>query len=61
MKKRNVYKENGYENRKAYLDELADMHGVDKGTVYMLANMLGSNEDFDGLVNRVEDYSLGYY
>lgn len=61
MKKRNVYKENGYENRKAYLDELADMHGVDKGTVYMLANMLGSNEDFDGLVNSVEDYSLGYY
>lgn len=61
MKKENVYVRNGYDNRKDYLNQLADMNGVDKETVYMLAGMLGSNEDFDGLVNSVEDYSNGYY
>jgi hypothetical protein len=57
----NVYQENGYKNRKEYLDELAAMNGVSKETVYMLASMLGSNEDFDGLVNSVEDAAaMGY-
>jgi len=55
----NIYQENGYENRKDYLNSLADWHGVDKGTVYYLASILGKNEDFDGLVTTLEDHSQG--
>lgn len=32
----NIYKENGYENRKEYLESLADDYGIDYGTVAML-------------------------
>lgn len=47
-----VYTDNGYENRKDYLDALADEYGED---VYFLADMLGESEDFDGLVTALED------
>lgn len=50
-----VYQENGYENREAYLLSLADQYGVDYATVYALADVLGPNEDFDGLVSMIED------
>jgi hypothetical protein len=50
-----IYKENGYESRRDYLDSLADDFGIDKQTVYSLASLLGSNEDFDGLVTALED------
>jgi hypothetical protein len=50
-----IYKENGYENRRDYLDSLADDFGVDRQTVYSLASILGSSEDFDGLVTALED------
>lgn len=49
---KNVYKENGYENRKDYLNCLAEEYGEN---VYVLASMLGSSEDFDGLVTSLED------
>ncbi len=52
----NIYKENGYENRKEYLESLADDYGIDYGTVAMLASMLGASEDFDGLISALEDY-----
>ena len=51
----NVYKQHGYENRDDYLDSLAEEYGVAKMIVYSLAEMLGPNEDFDGLVNALED------
>lgn len=50
-----IYKENGYENRRDYLDSLADDFGIDKQTVYAIASILGSSEDFDGLVTALED------
>jgi hypothetical protein len=53
-----IYKENGYENRRDYLDSLADDFGVDKQTVYSLASILGSSEDFDGLINALEDAEI---
>ena len=53
----NIYQENGYESRKDYLNCLADDYGVDKETVYALANLLGKSEDFDGLVSSVQDAS----
>ena len=56
-----IYTENGFANRKAYLDDLADNFGVSKDTVYMVADLLGPNEDFDGLVCELEDLNTGMY
>lgn len=55
-----TYKENGYESRRDYLDSLAEDFGIDKQTVYSLASLLGSNEDFDGLVTALEDIGENY-
>lgn len=50
-----IYTENGYENRRAYLLDLADEYGLDKSIVFMMADVLGPNEDFDGLVCELQD------
>ena len=52
--------DHGHENRRAYLLSLADDLGVDIQTVFMLADLLGADEDFDGLVTSLEDYAEGY-
>jgi hypothetical protein len=54
-----IYQENGFESRKEYLLDLADNMGMDASIVFALADMLGSNEDFDGLVTSLEDYAMG--
>ena len=46
----NIYIENGYKNRKEYLVSLADEYGV-----FALASILGAVEDFDGLINSLEE------
>ena len=51
-----IYTENGYANRKDYLDSMAAEYGVDRESVYALASVLGKSEDFDGLVSALEDY-----
>lgn len=53
----NIYQENGFENRKEYLDHLADETGVDIETVHIMADTLGESEDFDGLVTTLEDHA----
>jgi hypothetical protein len=53
-----IYQEEGFENRKAYLIDLADNYGIDVQTVFALASILGSNEDFDGLVTALEDLEM---
>jgi hypothetical protein len=50
-----IYTENGYENRREYLNDLADEYGIDSSIVFMLADVLGPNEDFDGLVCELQD------
>ena len=50
-----IYRANGYEDREEYLSCLAEDYGVDLGTVKALADLLGPNEDFDGLVSQLED------
>jgi hypothetical protein len=50
-----IYTDEGYANRRAYLDSLADDYGLDRSTVYGLAGILGSSEDFDGLICALED------
>lgn len=56
-----IYEKNGYENRKDYLNSLSEDFGIDRPTVYAIAAMLGSSEDFDGLITSLEDYSDGYF
>ena len=56
----NLYIMNGYKNRRDYLENLASDMGIDPYVVFSLADVLGSIEDFDGLVSSLEDYSEGY-
>jgi len=51
-----VYTDNGYANRRDYLDSLAEDFEIDRDTVYMIADLLGQTEDFDGLVTSLEDF-----
>lgn len=44
------------EERNCYLRELAEEYGVPMYVVRSLADMLGPNEDYDGLVSALEDY-----
>lgn len=55
-----VYVENGYANRKEYLECIADDYGIDVSTVRVMADMLGPSEDFDGLVCALEDMEALY-
>lgn len=58
----NIYEEKGYKNREEYLDEMAAEYDVDRGTVGVLAEVLGDSEDFDGLICELEDMEfLGEY
>ena len=56
----NVYTENGYKNRREYLDSLSEYMGIDRETVHMMAGLLGPSEDFDGLITMLEDAAEGY-
>ena len=51
----NIYIENGYANRSEYLHSLAEEYGVNLEMVLTAADLLGSSEDFDGLVSTLED------
>ena len=51
-----IYTDEGYESRRDYLTSLADDFGVDTEIVFAIAGMLGSGEDFDGLICELEDY-----
>jgi hypothetical protein len=53
-----VYTENGYANRKEYLNELRDEYGAE--LVNALITVLPSSEDFDGLLTMLEDALDGY-
>lgn len=51
----NIYIVNGYKNRESYLSDLADQYGLELDTVKIIANTFGPSEDFDGLINALED------
>ena len=59
MTGRDVYKENGYDSREDYLQSLADDLGTPLNAVLALAEVLGPDEDFDGLVSSLEDAADG--
>ena len=52
---KNIYQQNGYADRDDYLTCLSEDYDVSVEDVYSLADMLGENEDFDGLVCALED------
>jgi hypothetical protein len=54
----NAYTNNGFTDRADYLESLCDEYDAD--TVHMLADLLGPEEDFDGLVTGLEDHAAGY-
>jgi hypothetical protein len=54
-KSMSVYREMGYESRRDYLESLAAEMDIDVNIVFTLAQLLGPNEDFDGLVTSLED------
>ena len=56
-----IYTDEGYKSRRDYLENLAQDMGVATDTVFALASMLGSSEDFDGLVTALEDISDEQY
>ncbi len=51
-----IYQHKGFENRHDYLEQLALEHGVPEDAVFAVADLLGAEEDFDGLVSMVQDY-----
>ena len=50
----NIYQKNGYADRDNYLNRLSEDYGVSIEDVYSLAEMLGENEDFNGLVELLK-------
>ena len=52
-----IYTDNGYTSRRDYLVSIADDMGIDESTVFAMADILGPNEDFDGLVCELEDFA----
>ncbi len=52
-----AYMRNGYADRDEYLQALME-ESSDAEAVEMLADLLGPEEDFDGLVTALEDYGL---
>lgn len=50
-----IYQDNGYDSRKQYLECLAEDNGIDLETVIACAELLGPEEDFDGLVSTLQD------
>lgn len=51
-----IYQDNGYDNREDYLSSLAEDYGLSlENVVRPIADLLGPDEDFDGLVAMLED------
>lgn len=50
-----VYQEHGYEDRADYIHQLAEVYGLMESMVWQLADLLGPEEDFDGLVVACQD------
>ncbi len=55
------YQEDGAIDRFGYLESLGDSHGVEFDVVLTLVDVLGPEEDFDGLVTSLEDFAAGAF
>ncbi|WP_230463537.1 MULTISPECIES: hypothetical protein [Sphingobium] len=54
------YEEEGNFDRFGYIKDLAENHGADLPAVIEIADLLGPDEDFDGLVTTIEDAAEGF-
>jgi len=54
------YQEDGCEDRAEYMEMLAEDHGISLREVLAIADLLGPEEDFDGLVCHCQDRSDGF-
>jgi glycosidase len=52
------YEEDGCFDRFGYIKDLASDHGIAIADAIEIAELLGPEEDFDGLVTTLEDFSL---
>ena len=52
------YEEEGCFDRFGYLQGLADESGMRLADIVIAADMLGPDEDFDGLVSTIEDMAI---
>ena len=59
MIRQKVYQENGYADRADYLNSLSEDYGIPAEAVLALAEVLGPDEDFDGLISSLEDAMYG--
>ena len=50
------YEAQGYASREHYLEEIANGYGVDLDVVISMADVLGPDEDFDGLISMIMDF-----
>ena len=50
------YNIQGFDNRKQYLSYISEEYGMDLELVLSLAQLLGEEEDFDGLIHSIEEY-----
>lgn len=53
----NIYQQKGYKSRDHYLRSFAREMGVSYTAIKILSDILGPNEDFDGLVTEAEDFA----
>lgn len=44
------------DKRKEYLEDLASEYDVPEEIVFAVADLLGPNEDYDGLISTLDDY-----
>jgi len=56
MDKYNQYHAMGFKDRSDYLNSLVTEYDIPIKDIQCLATILGSNEDFDGLIVSLEDY-----
>lgn len=54
----NLYKDNGYKSRTEYLKSLAEEFNISLSEVKMISELIGKEEDFDGLVSEIQLYLL---
>jgi hypothetical protein len=55
-----IYKEHGFKSRDDYLEEVAAVYDLPLPFVFKVSHMLGSAEDFDGLIAMLEDQHNSY-
>lgn len=53
---KNIYVYSGYKDRDDYLNQLAIKYEVKESLVHALATICHKSEDFDGLIELLEDF-----